>query len=32
MDRFKRDVEENIEHLVEVIENNKKDDRDLLTD
>ena len=32
MDRFKRDVEEKIEHLVGVIENNKKDDRDLLTD
>jgi len=32
MDRFKRDVEEKIEHLVEVIENNKKDDKDLLTD
>jgi len=32
IDRFKRDVEEKIEHLVEIIENNKKDDRDLLTD
>ena len=28
----KKYVEEKIEHLVEVIENNKKDDRDLLTD